>query len=331
MPDAQYTIRKSLPRSCFNTWHILNEDHTPTDNDGYMMILNANNNAGDFYIDTLDGLCGNTVYEFAAWVVSLQKIGSYPNSSKPNLEFRIESIAGDILASNKTGSIPETSSPEWHQYGLSFRTPVNVKSLVLRIYNAAPPGFGNDFALDDITFRPCGPMLSVSLPGYPNNLIDECFGKLKEVTVQANLGAGYINPSIIWQQSVDTGKTWVDIPGSSGLIYKFPIDSPSYYKIRATVAESTNIGVSDCRIVSNQVTVNIRELAGNGATVNSPICTGELIQFNGGDGSNFSWKGPNGFTSNLKNPTLVATLDKTGTYYLSATNTSGCSGKDTLL
>ena len=77
-----------------------------------MMILNATNKPGDFYIDTLSGLCGNTVYEFAAWVVNLQKIGSFPNSSKPDLEFRIENLSGSILASYKTGSIPETTSAE---------------------------------------------------------------------------------------------------------------------------------------------------------------------------------------------------------------------------
>lgn len=329
-PDAQYTIRKSLPTSCFNTWHILTEDHTTTDNNGYMMILNATNKPGDFFIDTLAGLCGNTVYEFAAWVVNLQKIGSFPNSSKPDLEFRIETLNGTVLTSAKTGSIPETSSPEWKQYGLSFRTPVNVQSLVLRIYNGAPAGFGNDFALDDITFRPCGPTLSVSLPGYPSGMIDECFGKLNSVTVQANLGTGYTNPSIIWQQSIDTGKTWNDIPGSSGLTYSFQITQPSNYKIRATVAEASNIGVTTCRIVSNLVTVNIREGAGNGATVNTPVCTGQAIQFNGGDGTSFSWKGPNGFTSNLKNPSIPATLTATGTYYLDATSSFGCAGKDTL-
>jgi gliding motility-associated-like protein len=329
-PDGQYTIRKSLPTSCFNTWHILNEDHTLSDNDGYMMILNATNKPGDFYIDTLDGLCGNTVYEFAAWVVNLQKIGSYPSSSKPDLQFRIESITGTLLASYNTNSIPETSSPEWKQYGLSFKTPANAQTLVLRIYNAAPAGFGNDFALDDITFRPCGPTLSVSLPGYPNNLVEECFGKVSSVTVQANLGVGYTNPVIIWQQSVDTGKTWTDIPGSGGLNYNFLISSPAYYQIRATVAEASNIGVTTCRIVSNQVTIHIRELAGNGASVNSPVCTNQMIQFNGGDGSNFTWKGPNGFTSNLKNPSLVATTDRTGTYYLDATSPFGCAGKDTL-
>jgi gliding motility-associated-like protein len=55
-----------------------------------------------------------------------------------------------------------------------------------------------------------------------------------------------------------------------------------------------------------------------------------MIQFDGGAGSNFSWKGPNGFTSNSRNPSLVATTDKTGTYYLDATSAFGCAGKDTL-
>jgi gliding motility-associated-like protein len=306
-PDGQYTIRKSLPTSCFNTWHILPEDHTPTDNNGYMMILNATNAPGDFYIDTIEGVCGDNVYEFAAWVVNLQKIGSFPNSSKPNLDFRIETISGTLLASSKTNSIPETTSAEWKQYGLFFKTPPGAQTLVLRIYNAAPAGFGNDFALDDITFRPCGPTFTAAIVGNPGNTLEQCFGGTKDINVQATLGTGYNNPTIVWQFSTDTAKTWVDIPNSNNLLHKFEALTAGYYKVRATVAEASNVGSKDCRVVSNELTIHLRNQSG----------------------TSFTWKGPNGFTSNQRNPSFTAALDKAGTYYLESTSAFGCAGKDT--
>ena len=46
-----------------------------------------------------------------------------------------------------------------------------------------------------------------------------------------------------------------------------------------------------------------------------PYCVGETINLIGGGGTNYSWTGPNGFTSNLQNPTIPnATLADAGTY-----------------
>lgn len=62
---------------------------------------------------------------------------------------------------------------------------------------------------------------------------------------------------------------------------------------------------------------------------NSPLCVGSTIQLsaavNGGSGTpSFSWTGPNGFTSNLQNPTITnAQTSSSGAYTLSGT-VSGC-------
>ncbi|MBG6111528.1 gliding motility-associated-like protein [Flavobacterium sp. CG_9.10] len=60
---------------------------------------------------------------------------------------------------------------------------------------------------------------------------------------------------------------------------------------------------------------------------NSPICLGETIQLTAIGGANYSWTGPNGFTSIEQNPTILnANLSNDGQYSCSITGTGGCDG-----
>ena len=69
--DGFYTIRNSTSGCFGNTWHNVSEDHTPGDIDGHMMVVNASFQPGVFYLDTVRGLCANTTYELAAWVMNV--------------------------------------------------------------------------------------------------------------------------------------------------------------------------------------------------------------------------------------------------------------------
>ena len=61
------------------------------------------------------------------------------------------------------------------------------------------------------------------------------------------------------------------------------------------------------------------------ATSNSPICIGNSIQLNATGGTNYSWTGPNGFTSTDQNPTITnATSLNSGQYSCLITGTGGC-------
>ncbi len=60
-------------------------------------------------------------------------------------------------------------------------------------------------------------------------------------------------------------------------------------------------------------------------STNSPVCVGGTLSLNADSGYNYSWTGPNGFTSNLQNPTItnVSNLNS-GTYKLTASDNCGC-------
>ncbi|RKR11398.1 gliding motility-associated-like protein [Flavobacterium sp. 90] len=60
-------------------------------------------------------------------------------------------------------------------------------------------------------------------------------------------------------------------------------------------------------------------------TSNSPICTGNSLELKASGGTNYSWTGPNGFTSTDQNPTITnATSINSGEYSCSITGTGGC-------
>ncbi|MFC6268581.1 T9SS type B sorting domain-containing protein [Frigoriflavimonas asaccharolytica] len=62
-------------------------------------------------------------------------------------------------------------------------------------------------------------------------------------------------------------------------------------------------------------------------TSNAPLCTGNTLNLTASGGDSYSWTGPNGFTSNLANPTIPnATVTNNGTYFCLISSNSGCSG-----
>lgn len=61
---------------------------------------------------------------------------------------------------------------------------------------------------------------------------------------------------------------------------------------------------------------------------NSPVCPGGNLELHAASGGlTYKWTGPNGFTSNLQNPTIPnATAVNAGTYYCTILGTDGCDG-----
>ena len=325
--DGSYTVINST-NACFgNSWHSLPQDHTPGDNDGRMMLVNASIDSGDFYLDTVRGLCASTTYEFSAWVVNvLLTSACNGNGIDPNLKFNIESPNGAVLGTYSTGNIPETGSPEWKQYGLFFTTPINTNDVVIRITNNAPGGCGNDLALDDITFKPCGPVVTASIINNNTTDIDFCVGEAKTETLAATLGSGYTAPAQQWQESMDNGGTWRDIPGATATTYIFNKTFPGIYQYRLTVAEGTNILFSNCRVASNIVSINIHSLPYAGIIYdNAPLCEKAILKLMGDGGVAYYWTSPSGVTSNEKIFSLPASLnDNDGVFKLQVTDQWGC-------
>ncbi|MCW3089147.1 MAG: hypothetical protein JWP81_216 [Ferruginibacter sp.] len=325
-PDGSYTVVNNTAGCFGSTWHTLPEDHTPNDNNGYMMLVNASFNPGDFYVDTVKNLCANTTYEFAAWVLNvLLPTACSPNPISPKLVFNIETTNGSILGTYSTGDIPSTSAPSWKQYGLFFTTPFNTNSVVIRLTNTAPGGCGNDLALDDITFRPCGPAVIAGVGVNNEKIVDVCKGNVPSMTIAANIGTGYIAPALQWQHSANSGVSWSDITGATSLSYPFNQTATGAYQYRLTASEGTNTGLSSCRVASNTVVITIHDLPAVTAAGNSPVCEKQPINLSAAGATNYTWTGPAGYTSILASPSFAAKSNSGGQYNVTGTDQFGCS------
>lgn len=329
--DGYYTITNSTTNCFGNTWLTVAEDHTPGDNNGYMMLVNASFVSGDFYLREVTGLCGGTTYEFAAWLINVIRPSACGgNSIKPNITFNIETTAGQLLQTYSTGDIDASASPVWKQYGLFFTTPANTTTVVVRITNNSDGGCGNDLALDDITFRPCGPKVTIDINGSAD-IKNICTGDTTSLNFGSFIQGSYTNTFYQWQISTDS-IIWTDIAGANNPLYNIPaITAPGKYFYRLAVAEGNNISISSCRIASEFVTVNVNTLPVPAASNNGPVCEGSSLTLTASGGDSFSWSGPQNFTSNVRSPVITnTTAGNNGKYYVQVTSAEGCINNDSV-
>ena len=324
--DGFYTIVNNTSGCFGNSWLSYSEDHTPGDNMGYMMLVNASVAPGVFFVDTVKNLCANTNYEFATWITNVitpTACNGLPN--KPKLTFNIETPEGIVLSTYNTGDIPETINAVWKQYGFFFTTPATGSTVVIRITNNAPGGCGNDLALDDITFRPCGISITAASASTNQSVINICKGDTSSITLSANVGSGYLSPAFQWQFSPDS-INWTDIPGANTLTYVRNATGIGKYYYRVTVAESSSIGISNCRVASNIVSITMHNPPVATAINNGPVCENSTLTLTASGGASYSWAGPGGFTSTQAIPTFTAT-NAAGLYTVVAADLFRC--KDT--
>ncbi|WP_158844452.1 T9SS type B sorting domain-containing protein [Algibacter sp. L1A34] len=260
LDEGEYTIANTTSGLKSNAWHVTS-DHTGNTN-GYMMVINSAVLAdeGVFYTKTVTGLCANTTYEFSAWLINIMNPAIGTDQYHPDVTFRISDSSGNILGSNNTGDISQTSSGTWLQYGLFF-TLEDETEVIITILNIAPSAHpGNDIALDDIAFKPCGPTISNTIDNQDTSNLSVCQNENVSSTFQASVSSGYSDPRYQWQSSDNNGLTWNDISGETTPNYIFTDTSiAGDFLYRLTVANGNNINTSSCRITSDNFNIEIIE------------------------------------------------------------------------
>jgi len=324
--DGEYSIT-TFQSNCGRQWHSVSADHT---GGGAFMMVNASNTPGDFFLQMVSNLCPNTTYEFSAWVLN---VVNNPTLIKPNLTFRVESTSGAVLNQYSTGDIAVFSQPIWEAFGFYFTTGAGTSTVVLRITNNAPGGQGNDLALDDIQFRPCGPTLRTTAPtGF--DTVRVCEYNQTPILYQGSLSPGITTPAYQWQLSKDTGRTWTDIPGATSLQYTRTPTTSGYFLYRLTVAESGSLGISSCRIASNVLMAEINPRPVIHAGPDRVKLAGRPVQLQGYSygpaGNLFNWT-PSLYLSNANVATPLADPPQTQSYFLTVTTSKGCINRDTVL
>ena len=240
----------------FPTWLGIKDNSN--DPNGYMMVVNASFTPGIFYEQEITGLCENTLYEFSADVINMVR-NPVTNHILPNISFLLDGVV-----KYNTGGIPQ--SEMWNKVGFTFTTIAGQGSLKLSLQNNAPGGNGNDLALDNISFRACGPMALI-LPVTIANICENG----NPIDLKATLvGKQYPNPAIQWQRSPDGKNNWTNIAGDS--VTKHSDLSSGFYYYRYLIASSPqNLTNPKCRIVSN---VKIVRVIPKFYTITDTICEG---------------------------------------------------------
>jgi hypothetical protein len=156
-PSDGYYSFASYTSECFHDdWHTLYQDHTAGDANGNMLLVNAGRAGAVFLKMPVPGLKSNTIYELGLWLMNLcRPSNKCPFPLLPDLNIRLETPEGKVVANIVTGELPRVEDPNWTQHRALFTTPVATSTLMLVMMDKNPSGCGNDFALDDITFREC--------------------------------------------------------------------------------------------------------------------------------------------------------------------------------
>ena len=331
--DGYYTVRNNTSACFADSWHSIAADHTG-DGSGYFMLVNASMQPGAFYVDTVRGLCSGTTFEFATWIMNVLKTTACnPSPIMPNLTFSIERMDGTLIQNYSTGDIPSQANPTWQQFGFFFNTPVGISDIVLRIVNNAPGGCGNDLALDDITFRPCGPQLTPAITGFPVNTDTLCEGSAASYTFTCAVSPGFSNPSFQWQQSFN-GAPYTDITGATNttLVQNFLTTvATGTYTFRLSAAEAGNMSSALCRVVSTLITIQVEKNPVTTVTGISPVCERGVLTMAATGGSQYLWNGPAAFSSTNDVVTISnAQVSQSGKYYVLVSNAAGCNHLDSI-
>ena len=329
LDEGQYTITTTTSGLKGNAWHTTS-DHTGNSN-GYMMVINSAvlANEGVFYTKTVTGLCANTTFEFSAWLINIMNPAAGTDQYHPDVTFRISDTSGNILGSYNTGDIAQTSSGTWRQYGFFFTLDSDTE-VVITILNSAPSAHpGNDIALDDIAFRPCGPVVIISAENETSTSLTACENETVNYTLNGDLSSGYSDPAYQWQVSDDNGSTWEDITGATASTYSFSTEAiTGTHLYRMAVAQTENIDSVNCRIVSDTITIDILAtpdaLTGsanqNFCTTQNPTIANLVLEPN-----NAAWY-DNAVNGNAL-PNTKSLVDGT-TYYAAQETVNGCESDD---
>jgi gliding motility-associated-like protein len=291
--DNAYEIVNSVSGCYVGDWVTISSDHTGNPN-GYFMLIGASDQPSDFYVQTVNGLCGSTTYQFAAWVVNM---ASHAGEILPDITFSIELTNGTVIQSLETGGIPWYPIAVWQPFAFYFTTPPAVTTVVLRMRNNAPGGYGNDLALDDITFRASGPSVNVSIAGHSGDTVTLCSDPANSLQFLGTVASCYTSTAYQWQQSADNGNSWTNISGAANSNVTINPTAAGSYLYRLTSAQAGNIGISTCQVTSLADTITVLPAANPAISIQADslkVCLGSPVDFtatpvDGGSAPTYQW------------------------------------------
>jgi len=211
---------------------------SPTNPCGYMMVFNAAYKTDTAFQFNVANACPNTYYEVSAWFKNIcYKCGQDPEGQgqwsgssydptgpfdtsgvKPNIAIKVNNLdyynTGDIRYQSAGVSRVSTTADtanRWVRRAFVYKTDSVTTNFTLTLRNNAPGGGGNDWAIDDISFKTCSPTLQMT----PNASQTFCANNQVDMRVYVE---SYYNmyQYYEWERSIDGGNTWGPAPEVTG-------------------------------------------------------------------------------------------------------------------
>ena len=147
-------------------------------------------------------------------------------------------------------------------------------------------------------------------------------------------GSEILYSTFIGGYGVNGVTTWVNeeiinglVPNDVGEVYLAGVilttDFPTTANAFDQIATFNDVPPTEAFYTGTVMKLNTCPTDFSTASSNSPVCENSDISLMADGGSNYSWSGPNGYTSNQQNPTFVATAQSAGTYTVTVTD-NGC-------
>jgi hypothetical protein len=305
LQPGEYTISNSTV-GCHGQWLVLPQDHTPGDVNGYMLMVDGDDNSGEVYRATVTGLTQAFGYEFSVYIANLSDQNIY---ERPKLQFEIYDLLNNQIQESGFYTIDYDPSDPWKKVSFMFDLPPGVTSIQVVLKNDHNDEYGNDFAVDDISFAPCYPPILASFSN--STIVDKSYicnnGTVNLYSRWPTPTIPYINPGFKWQKNTNGG-TWTDIPGATTINFVQTENLAGIFQYRMYAYETSN---PSQYVVSNAITYFVQKMVVNAKTYSVFSCNQVAVQLV--PNYELLYRDPNG-------PALNYTFNWAPGSYLSSTN-----------
>jgi gliding motility-associated-like protein len=280
-------------------------DHSPTSDNYYMSIDGCSSGPTVIWEQHFPSISSGEDYEFRFWA-------SRADAVQPDFEIHaIGNVTGDIVIATQAG-IPYSSVWTWDQYGVPVWNSGLNTSVTFRIVNLEFNGYGNDFGLDDFSFRRgCSATdevtVSISTTIYDLDLGNDT-AMCESGVLVLDGGSGF--QQYLWENGDNGQHHTVYGPGTYWL----------------TVTDPCGQTHSDTIIVSTAPAPTL-VLASD-----TTLCQGDSIalSFTGSSFTSFNWTPDHYLSCNTcENP--VVRPYQNSTIYLAASTEQGCTTMDSIM
>ncbi len=272
LQPGYYTISNNTV-GCNGNWLGLIQDHTPGDVNGYMLMVDGDENRGEVYRTTATGLTQAFGYEFSVYVANL---ANYPSFERPRLQFEIYDLSNNLIQQSGSYRIEYDPSDPWKKISFLFNLPSGITAVQIILINKNNDGQGNDFCVDDISFAPCYPPIlasfsptTIDVKSYTcNSGTVNIYSRWPTPTIP------YANPGFKWQKSTNGGN-WIDIPSATTMNYVRTESVAGLYEYRMY---AYNISNPTQFVLSNVITYYVQKMVVDAKTYRVYNCNPSAVQ-----------------------------------------------------